>query len=141
MSDWRHSATSWKFRPDRDEVSISWNLVPALNAPGRIGENPRLATDLLLATDPVQADQLAQQCRQLNLLRRSIQEKVLEEAEQNLTPTESGILHWSAGAPAGIPVWSVSQPTAWPSAIRRPVIVLALDGDYRNRFRPGTARP
>ena len=109
-----------------DEVSISWNLVPALNAPGRIGENPRLATDLLLATDPVQADQLAQQCRQLNLLRRSIQEKVLEEAEQNLTPTESGILHWSAGTGWHPGVVGIAA-NRLAERHRRPVIVLALD--------------
>ena len=123
------------------EASIGWNLAPALNAPGRIGENPYLATDLLLATSPIQADQLAQQCRQLNLLRRSIQERSAGgSAEQNLiahrirpSPLECGGRLASRcgryrGRPPGGPPPS-SGDRAWDGW-----------GD-RNRLRPGTAGP
>ena len=116
---------SLRARPD--ETTIRWNISPVLNAPGRIGKDSSLATALLLATDPVEADLLAQECMELNLQRRSIQEEVLEEAEQNLTPTESGILHWSAraGWHTGV-VSSVANRLA--ERHRRPVIVLTLDG-------------
>ena len=110
------------------ETNIGWSLAPALNAPGRIGEDPRLATDLLLATDPAQADQLAQKCKELNLQRRSIEKEMLKSAEQNLTPTQSGLLHWSAGTgwhPGVVNI--VAKRLA--NRLHLPVIVLRMDGD------------
>ena len=117
-----------RLRARPDETSISWNISPVLNAPGRIGEDPSLAAALLLARDPVEADLLAQECKELNLQRRSIQEEVLESAEQNLTPTQSGILHWSAGAGwhPGV-VSSVAGRLA--DRLHLPVIALGMNGE------------
>ena len=117
-----------RLRARPDETSISWNISPVLNAPGRIGEDSGLATALLLARDPVEADLLAQECKELNLQRRSIQEEVLESAEQNLTATKSGLLHWSAGTGwhpgvVGIVAGRLAE------RLRLPMIALGMNGD------------
>ena len=116
-----------QLRPRPNTTIISRKISPVLNAPGRVGEDTSLATALLLARDPDEADPLAQECKKLNLQRQSIDKEVLEKAEQNLTPTESGILHWSAGAGwhPGV-VSSVAPHLA--QRHRRPIIVLTLDG-------------
>ena len=116
-----------QLRPRPGKISIIWKINPILNAPGRVGEDTSLATALLLARDPDEADRLAQECQKLNLQRQSIDKEVLEKAEQNLTPTESGILHWSAGAGwhPGV-ISSVAPHLA--QRHRRPIIVLTLDG-------------
>ena len=116
-----------ELRPWPGKINVIWKINPILNAPGRVGEDTSLATALLLARDPNEADRLAQECKKLNLQRQSIDKEVLEKAEQSLTPTESGILHWSAGADwhSGV----ISSVTAHlVQRHRRPIIVLTLDG-------------
>ena len=50
---------------------LGWNLIPALNATGRLGE-PQTALELFLNPDPVQRDKIAQRIIDLNQERKKL---------------------------------------------------------------------
>ncbi len=66
--------------PTLTSEQVAFKLAPRLNAAGRMAD-PRLALDLLLTDDPLQADRLAQELERLNARRRVESERVLAEAE------------------------------------------------------------
>jgi single-stranded-DNA-specific exonuclease len=68
-------------RLDLDDIGFA--IAPRLNAAGRMGEAVR-AADLLLASDPVEAAELAAEIERANLDRRETTRHALAEARQEL---------------------------------------------------------
>lgn len=62
---------------------VAFRIAPRLNAPGRLGR-PDLAVELLLATSLDVARALAAEIEQRQLERRAVQERILEEALQEV---------------------------------------------------------
>lgn len=62
---------------------VSFRIAPRINAPGRMGA-PDLALQLLMATDEATASGLAAQVEQQSVARRSAQDTLLEEAQQDI---------------------------------------------------------
>ena len=52
-------------------TDISWNVIPVLNAAGRLGQ-PEIAVELFLSEDPVQRDKIAEKIIQMNQERRQL---------------------------------------------------------------------
>ena len=69
--------------------SLSFSLIPRLNAAGRMAD-PALALDLLLSQDAVEAGRLAAELEQINQDRRAIEAKLTEEAEALVASTYDG---------------------------------------------------
>ena len=69
--------------------SLSFSLIPRLNAAGRMAD-PALALDLLMATDPVEAGRLAAELEGINQERRSIEAELTAEAEERVAATYQG---------------------------------------------------
>jgi single-stranded-DNA-specific exonuclease len=63
--------------------SIPFKLTPRLNAAGRLGD-PRIALDLMLAPDPLEAHRLASLIEGLNQERRALTDQIAFEAEEQL---------------------------------------------------------
>jgi single-stranded-DNA-specific exonuclease len=108
--------------------TISFDIAPRINAPGRLG-NPQDALDLLLSTDVVQARGYAAKVEASRNERRRIQEQMLVEA---LHDVES---HGWAQAPALV----LSRPEWHPGVVGivasqlvehygRPAVVIGFDG-------------
>ena len=68
---------------------LSFSLIPRLNAAGRMAD-PKLALDVLLERDPIQAGRLASQLEGINQERRSIEGKLTEEAQALVEKTYDG---------------------------------------------------
>ena len=69
--------------------SLSFSLIPRLNAAGRMAD-PALALDLLLSRDAVEAGRLAAELEQINQERRRIEAELTEEAEALVGSTYDG---------------------------------------------------
>lgn len=69
--------------------SLSFSLIPRLNAAGRMAD-PALALDLLLETDPIEASRLASQLEEINQERRSIEAELTEDALDRVEETYTG---------------------------------------------------
>lgn len=69
--------------------SLSFSLIPRLNAAGRMSD-PSLALNLLLARDPVEAGRLAAQLEETNQQRRDIEAALTEEALAMVESTYKG---------------------------------------------------
>ena len=69
--------------------SLSFSLIPRLNAAGRMAD-PALALDLLLSRDSVEAGRLAAELEQINQDRRAIEAELTEEAEALVASTYDG---------------------------------------------------
>ena len=69
--------------------SLSFSLIPRLNAAGRMAD-PALALDLLLSRDPVEAGRLAAELEGINQDRRTIEAELTEEAEALVERTYDG---------------------------------------------------
>ena len=69
--------------------SLSFSLIPRLNAAGRMAD-PALALDLLLETDPIEASRLASQLEEINQERRSIEAELTEDALARVEETYTG---------------------------------------------------
>ena len=69
--------------------SLSFSLIPRLNAAGRMAD-PALALDLLLSRDAVEAGRLAAELEQINQERRNIEAALTEEAEELVARTYDG---------------------------------------------------
>ena len=68
---------------------LSFSLIPRLNAAGRMAD-PKLALDLLLARDPVEAGALAAQLEDINRQRREIEAELTREAMAKVEETYDG---------------------------------------------------
>ena len=68
---------------------LSFSLIPRLNAAGRMAD-PKLALDLLLERDPIEAGRLASRLESINQERRSIEGKLTEEAQALVEKTYDG---------------------------------------------------
>ena len=68
---------------------LSFSLIPRLNAAGRMAD-PKLALDLLLARDPVEAGTLAAQLEDINRQRREIEAELTREAMAKVEETYDG---------------------------------------------------
>lgn len=69
--------------------SLSFSLIPRLNAAGRMSD-PSLALNLLLARDPVEAGRLAAQLEETNQQRRDIEAALTDEALAMVESTYKG---------------------------------------------------
>ena len=69
--------------------SLSFSLIPRLNAAGRM-DDPALALDLLLATDAAEAGSLASRLEEINQERRAIEAELTEEAERLVAASYDG---------------------------------------------------
>jgi single-stranded-DNA-specific exonuclease len=114
---------------DLTSEAIPFRITPRINAAGRLGD-PRIALDLLLATDDGEAALLANEIELINNRRKVIGEQIANEAETQLQ-TDAGwasrpcfVLHdeaWHAGV-VGIVAGKLAN------RYGRPVIVLSDDG-------------
>ncbi len=69
--------------------SLSFSLIPRLNAAGRMAD-PALALDLMLERDPIEAARLATRLEEINQERRSIESKLTDEAMARVEETYTG---------------------------------------------------
>jgi single-stranded-DNA-specific exonuclease len=108
---------------------ISFKVAPRLNAAGRMGD-PRLALELLLTDDPLNAETLAAQLELLNSDRRSTSTRIIDEAEGAIRSidgwSERPLLvirgaGWSAGVLGAVANQLMNR-------FGRPIVVLTDDG-------------
>lgn len=69
--------------------SLSFSLIPRLNAAGRMAD-PTLALDLMLERDPIEATRRASQLEEINRERRSIESALTDEALARVEETYTG---------------------------------------------------
>ncbi len=69
---------------DLDEVNVGFEICPRLNAPGRMDE-ASLAVELLITDDNFEALELADQIESLNIERQKVTQKVIEQAQSQVT--------------------------------------------------------
>lgn len=109
---------------------VGFKLAPRLNAAGRMG-SARRAFDLLVATDPGEADRLAAELDRENRRRRDVQARVYEEAKAQTIeaygeqPRAAGIVVWGDW-PHGIVGIVAAKLT---ETFGRPALVAALEGE------------
>ncbi len=107
-------------------TDIGYTLAPRLNAAGRLG-SARLAVELLTTTSAQRAADLARFLEQQNLIRQSVERKILSEAREMADlPQHSGrpalvlaSLGWHAGM-IGIVAGRLTE------SLGRPVLMIAL---------------
>jgi single-stranded-DNA-specific exonuclease len=111
-------------------VTVAFKIVPRLNAAGRMGD-PRVALDLLLTDDPLQAQVLASRLEALNDERKLRGQQVVAEAERQILARPDlesrGLLivtgeGWTGGV-LGIAAAKLTE------RFGRPVIVMNRDGE------------
>jgi single-stranded-DNA-specific exonuclease len=118
--------------------TVGFQLGPRLNAAGRV-DDAALALQLLLTTEQTEADRLAAQIEQINTARREEQNRIIEEAvEQVLADNkhEKNVIvvakeGWHAGVIGIVAGRLVEQ-------FRRPTFVFAIDPE--TRVHKGSAR-
>ena len=129
-------------RPESvDSETISYKLAPRMNAAGRVAD-PKLAYDLLTVPSERAASQFAEDLERLNERRRDESKAILDDVARmvsnDLACLDAPLLvfsseRWSAGL-AGPAAAKLSE------RYRRPVVVLAADGDLLHgsaRSTPG----
>jgi len=108
---------------------VAYKVSPRLNAAGRIGD-PRMALDLFMTSDRVDADLFARQLNSLNFRRKAIAAKVFDEAvsmiEEEGWSYDPCIVVSSDQWHPGV-LGAVSSRLS--EATGKPVIVIALEGD------------
>lgn len=77
------SAVSGLGTQDLDTGSLSFQIIPRLNAPGRLAD-PGISLNLLTTSDPAQARSMASQIDRLNTVRRSATEKGVKQADDQI---------------------------------------------------------
>ena len=80
-----------------DTEALSFQIIPRLNAPGRLAD-PGISLDLLTTSDPAQARSMATQIDQLNSIRRTATESGVKQAEDQI------LRRWSDSPPGIIMV-------------------------------------
>ena len=118
---------------DLDTGSLSFQIIPRLNAPGRLAD-PGISLNLLTTSDPAQARSMASQIDRLNTVRRSETEKGVKQAEDQIRERWEGEIpgiimvgrrDWSDGI-VGLIASRIAD------AYTRPVIAVAV-GDQESR--------
>ncbi len=114
--------------PERtvDARTVAWKLAPRINAPGRLGAaEPSLA---LLLADTETAGQRAQELETANTERRSVQDRVMKEALEQLGDRDPGpaIVLAGEGWPSGV-VGIVAAKLV--DLYGRPAFVVGIDPD------------
>ena len=66
-----------------DTEALSFQIIPRLNAPGRLAD-PGISLDLLTTSDPVQARSMAAQIDQLNSVRKTATESGVKQAQDQI---------------------------------------------------------
>jgi len=110
-----------------DAYGVGFGLGPRLNAASRVDET-KIALDLLLTRDETEAGKLAKRLNELNLERRTIQERILQEAmtqalQHDLSETRCLVVSgcgWS-GSIVGIVASKIVD------RLNRPCVVIAID--------------
>ena len=122
---------------DLDTGTLSFQIIPRLNAPGRLAD-PGISLTLLTTSDPAQARSMASQIDSLNTTRRSATEKGVKQAQDQIlerwTDEIPGIImvgrrDWSEGI-VGLIASRLAE------TYSRPAIAVAV-GDKESR---GSAR-
>ena len=109
--------------------TIAFDLAPRINGPGRLA-SPSLALELLLATDPHVARELAGSLEAVRTERRLIQQRILDEALAEIADCSFdrdpaiviGRQGWHSGV-VGIVAANVVERTG------KPAVVISFDGD------------
>jgi single-stranded-DNA-specific exonuclease len=108
---------------------ISFKIAPRLNAAGRMAD-PRLALELLLTDDPLEAEKLATQLEVLNSDRRTTSTRIIEEAEAAVRSIDGWAelpllvvrgTNWNAGVLGAVANQLMTR-------FGRPIVVLVDDG-------------
>lgn len=110
-----------------DTYGVSFGLGPRINSASRVDET-KIALDLLLTKDDTEARTLAKRLNDLNIERRSIQDRILQEAlakaaQYDLTDTRCLVVSgtgWS-GSVVGIVASKIVD------RLNRPCVVVAMD--------------
>lgn len=74
---------------DLSAESLSYSLIPRLNAAGRMAD-PKLALELLMSQDPFEADKLAEELEEINTERRDMEAEFTAQAISLAEATYSG---------------------------------------------------
>ena len=82
-----------------DTAALSFQIIPRLNAAGRVS-NPKVALNLLLASDPRRANGLAEELDEFNVVRRILTDRGMEQAREQVSE------RWGDSPPAIIMVGS-----------------------------------
>ena len=111
------------------EQDLGFNVSPALNAPGRLGD-ARLASNLLIANDEIQAARLASEVKLTNEKRKKISkenlETILNDPKFNANETQKVEVVYSNKIHRGISGLVANKlAETW----KKPVIVLVDDGN------------
>ncbi|HEY8475321.1 MAG TPA: single-stranded-DNA-specific exonuclease RecJ [Chloroflexota bacterium] len=117
-----------------DAESVTFALIPRLNAAGRVGD-PTLALDLLRTKDAEEARLLVEELEGLNVLRRANVDEALERVRRQIDDAaiERPALVVADAIPVGVAGLVASRLV---DALQRPVVVLEL-GERESR---GSAR-
>lgn len=92
---------SGKLMSNITSTDISFSIAPKLNAAGRL-DDMSLGIQLLLSDDPFNTDKIAEQLRDLNLQRKSIEIDMVEEANFIVEPTDTSIITHSENFHEGV---------------------------------------
>jgi len=116
-------------------TSLSFSLIPRLNAAGRIGD-PTLALRLLITDDPFEAQEIASQLEDANNQRRALEAAISEEALRQAKSLVSGqkvmVLAgegWHEGV-RGIVASRVARRLGLPT-----IVFTEIDGEFRGSGR------
>ncbi|UFJ39007.1 single-stranded-DNA-specific exonuclease RecJ [Brevibacillus humidisoli] len=109
---------------------VGFSIGPRINAGGRL-DTADVAVKLLTATDPTEAEQLAQTLDEMNRERQELVQAIAEEAEamvrEQYPPEENGVLVLAA------PGWNVGVigivASRMVETFYRPTIILSIDPD------------
>jgi single-stranded-DNA-specific exonuclease len=108
---------------------ISFRITPRLNAPGRVGD-PRIAFELLIATDMDSGDELAKEVLAADQERKVRSEELIEQVREALADEESLtpviVVHgetWSSGLLGPVAAKIAEEH-------RRPAVILGQSGDH-----------
>jgi single-stranded-DNA-specific exonuclease len=113
---------------DVSASSLTFGLIPRLNAAGRISD-PMIALDLLATDDPDQANKIAQDLESLNIERRALEAELVEQAikqADSLDPNNKVTVVWGDGWHDGVKGIVASR------LVRHygvPSIVFSVEGD------------
>jgi single-stranded-DNA-specific exonuclease len=109
-------------------VDIGYRIGPRLNAAGRLG-SAEPALELLLTRDEARAEALSSQLEQLNAERRREEQRVVEEAGEQLAARATLppiVVLWSAGWHRGVVGIAASRLVR---DLGRPALLLAVEGE------------
>lgn len=112
--------------------TVSWNIAPLLNAPGRVGE-ATLSVELLISNKLKEGDNLAKQIIEKNNERKEIFEtirtKVGKNIDKSLVEQEKLVFYSSDKILRGVTGLLANRLT---KAFQTPAMILSIEGDEAN---------